>query len=144
MFEQEKIDGVDFVVKKNHHVYEKWNDFRRIRNKWIYGLWGRVSNRIAWTENGVPYWNYPPRIDRYTGEMEYDDQELIVQQINNPRWAKRYRSRNGSVEWGYVKDAWAKPHVEGKSSRKSMRNKTKWWVEANEYLYSLPNVDNSE
>lgn len=135
MFEQEREDGEAFIVKDNHHIHQKWMDFRRIRNKWIYGLWGRFNKRVAWTENGVPYWNYPPRINPYTGKIEYDDQELIVQQINNPRWAKSYRSRNGSVEWGYVKDAWAKPHVEGKSSRKSMRGKQVWWSEAEEALH---------
>ena len=134
MFEQEREDGEAFIVKDNHHVHQKWMDFRRIRNKWIYGLWG-FNKQVAWTENGVLYWNYPPRINPYTGKTEYDDQQMIVQQINNPRWAKRYRSGNGSVEWGYVKDAWAKPHVEGKSSRKTMRLKKMWWKDAEEALY---------
>lgn len=135
MFEQEHEDGEFFIVKENHHVHQKWMDFRRNRNKWMYGLWGRVNNRIAWTANGIPFWNYPPRINPFTGKVEFDEQELITQQINSPRWAKRYRSSNGSVEWGYVKDVWAKPHVEGKSSRKTMRIKKVWWEQAEEALH---------
>ena len=141
MFEQERIDGEEFLVKGNHHIHQKWMDFRRIRNKWIYGLYGRVDNRISWTENGIPFWDYPPRISQSTGEIDYDDQELITQQINNPSWAKWYRSRNGSVEWGYVKDAWEKPHVEGKSSRVSMKLKRHWWNQAYEYRYALEDVE---
>ena len=141
MFETEKEDGVDFILKVNHHIHEKWMDFRRNRNKWRFGLWGRFHMNIAWTPNGVPYWNYPPEINTTTGEMEYDKQELIVQQINKPSFGKRYRANNGSTEWGYTNDAWAKPNVEGKSSRKSMKAKAQWWLEANEYLYSLSSVD---
>ena len=135
MFEIEHEDGEAFIVKENHHVHQKWMDFRRIRNKWRFGLWGRFHKHIAWTPNGIPFWNYPPKIDSYTGETEYDEQKLIVQQINNPKFAKKYRANNGSVEWGYVNDEWAKPNVEGKSSRKSMKLKKFWWKQAEEALH---------
>lgn len=134
MFEQEREDGVDFIVKKNHHIYQKWNDFERRYNKARFKFHGHPC--VSRTPSGVPYWDYPPFISRYTHEIIVDEQELITSHFNGPRWGKWWRSRNGSVEWGYVDDLWRKPHVEGKSSRKSMRAKKLWWMEAEEALNS--------
>lgn len=133
MFEQEHEDGLDFIVKKNHHLYKKWDDFTRRYNKARYKFHGRTY--VSRTPNGIPYWDYPVYISRYTREILEDKQELIITHFNAPRWAKWWRSRNGSVEWGYAHDLWAKPHVEGKSSRKTMRLKKVWWKEAEEALY---------
>lgn len=139
MFEAEKIDGEAFIVKRNHHIHQKWDDFRRIRNKWIY-LYG-YNHNIAWTHNGVPFWNYPPRVGYFSKEIVFDDNKLITCQLNNPRWAKWYRSRNGKTEWGYVQDAWAKPYVQGKSSRHMMRQKQTWWEQVDEYYEALHNIE---
>lgn len=46
------------------------------------------------------------------------------------RYSKLHRKGNGIQEWGGDRDAFARPDVQGKSSRVRMRLIDHWWQEA--------------
>lgn len=50
-------------------------------------------------------------------------------QVPRSRGAKKHRKGNGHQLWGDYQDAWGKRPVEGKQSRKYMREMAHWWNE---------------
>lgn len=100
-------------------IREKWMDTRRARHQlW----WWCLRNPDHWiSRNGIPCsinWRDEDRIRYFPNGFSHKASR------------KQDRRYNGTVEWG--DDAFAKPNVEGKSSRKSMREKKRWWIEAEE------------
>jgi hypothetical protein len=65
--------------------------------------------------------------DRFTHRIRYYTHRNGFQR---GRGSKSSRKGNGQKTWGYDRDAFGKPAVQGKSSRVRMRLISEWWKES--------------
>jgi hypothetical protein len=117
-----------YSPKQNWHDRKKWNDgihTRRSIVKWI-----RQDEEFTLDKNGTPYLTYPC-VSRESGEPQWVYDTVPIRSAANieKRWLRGYRYRNDDPS-GY----WCGPVMAGKSSRRGMKEKAKWWQEAFEYF----------
>lgn len=126
----ETLEWLNNRRRSKNPSIEKWLDARGQRRQM--GLFSHKVGTVpyyAWweiTENGIPYWE----------ETYYDKYrtKFFVAKWSRPN--KFFRTRNGQMEWQGSGDAWGRPHVQGKSSRYSMKQKKVWIEEAYEAIRS--------
>lgn len=85
------------------------------------------------TPSGVPYYDtsnewIPEHIER----IKPPKKKYLASGYHRSKGTRSLRRGNGQLEWLGWGDAWAKPDVQGKSSRITQREKQLWWDEAYE------------
>jgi hypothetical protein len=135
LYIQTEADNDAFVPRQGKNPSKaKWRDSKSTRkclSHWINSLPEipldeRLGpNDCGFTANGIPYWR------------RYSDKNRVVYRMNTrgrPHVIRAQRRKNGAVDWFGYGDAWAKPTVQGKSSRQRMYEQNVWWQEAYEEL----------
>lgn len=121
-------DDLIYSPKRNWHVRKKWNESKRARHA-VKGWYIRNNENIVYTDNGIPvllgnFYDFKTKA--------YVEQDIYIYFYNDieRKWLRKYRHRNDKGGRGY----WTtNTFVTGKSSREGMREKARWWQEANEY-----------
>lgn len=119
-----------YSPKRNWHYRKQWGKGihpRRVTNHWSL----LRTEQIMVNDKGIPeltyaYWK--------PEEQSYDYETIAIRSGANieKRWLRGYRYRNDDPS-GY----WCGPVIAGKSSRRGMKEKARWWQEAYSYLQEL-------
>lgn len=114
-----------YSPKQNWHSHKKWSKgihTRRVINHW----WFRSSETIEIDADGTPILTYPTKEN---GEWVYESIAIRSAANIEKQWLRKYRYHNDDPS-GY----WSNGFVIGKSSRRGMKEKARWWQEASEYF----------
>lgn len=125
-------DELLYTPKKNWHVRKKWNDGKRARNA-IKSWYISNNEEIELSPNGIPILIWPYKEN--TGEYTYKFTSVYFYNNIEKKWFHKYRHRNGQTDGLNIYGYWHNnTFITGKSSREGMREKARWWQQAEEYL----------